>query len=92
LRCRFLGSRVPPELALGFDSRIPPLPPIAVEDEEDEDDRPRFGLRRRRSNPIEDYSTTYVNPGDRLKSELNMEEKAVNVRRAAKMEKVIFIK
>lgn len=86
---RFLGSRVPPELALGF-NYIDQLPPVAatVGDEEDED-RSRFGLLRRRNSPItEDYVVADVDPADRLKSDLDLQEKAINVRRAAKMEQV----
>jgi hypothetical protein len=85
---RFLGSRVPPELALGFQIAIP-LPPIAAEDERMEE-KTRFGRRRRRSSSFAEHTTTYVNLTDRLKSELDDEEKAVNVKRAAKMEKVVF--
>lgn len=85
---RFLGSRVPPELALGFNF-ADELPPVAVTfGDEEEEERSRFGLLRRRS-PIEaEYVVTEVSQADRLKSDLDLEEKALNVRRAAKMEQV----
>jgi hypothetical protein len=86
---RFLGSRVPAELALGLRSPSM-LPAVASEDEGTEEERPVFRRRRRRSRSFADYSMSYVKQADRLKSELDVEEKAMNVWRAAKMEKVCF--
>ena len=83
---RFLGSRVPVDLALGLDFSIPPpLPPPALPEIEPEDTRKKFRMRRRRSASLTEHTITRE---DRMKSELDMEEKALNVRRAAKMEKV----
>ena len=86
---RFLGSRVPTDLALGFDfSLSPPLPPPASPEIEPEDTRKKFRMRRRRSVSLTEYMKPLTTREDRMKSELDMEEKALNVRRAAKMEKV----
>ena len=86
---RFLGSRVPPDLVLGLDlSPSPPLPPPAFLDIEPEDTRKKFRMRKRRSTSLAEYARPLITREDRMKSELDMEEKALNVRRAAKMEKV----
>lgn len=86
---RFLGSRVPTELVLGSDLTLsPPLPSPAFPEIEPEDTRKKFRMRKRRSVSLTDYTKPLVTREDRMKSELDMEEKALNVRRAAKMEKV----
>ena len=86
---RFLGSRVPPDLALGFDlSSSPQLPPPASPEIEHDDTRKRFRVRKRRSSSFSGYTKPLTAREDRMKSELNIQEKALNVRRAAKMEKV----
>lgn len=86
---RFLGSRVPPDLALGCDlSLSPPLPFPASPEIESEDTRKKFRMRRRRSNSFSGYTKPLTSQEDRMKSELDIQEKALNVRRAAKMEKV----
>lgn len=86
---RFLGSRVPTDLVLGLDlSLSPPLPPPASPEIEPEDTRKKFRMRKRRSTSLTEYARPLTTREDRMKSELDMEEKALNVRRAAKMEKV----
>lgn len=86
---RFLGSRVPPDLALGFDlGSSPQLPPSASPEIERDDTRKRFRVRKRRSTSLSEYTRPLTTREDRMKSELDMQEKALNVRRAAKMEKV----
>ena len=86
---RFLGSRVPTDLALGLDlSQSHSLLPPEVPEMEEEDTRKKFRMRRRRSSSYAEYTKPLTTQEDRMKSELNIEEKALNVRRAAKMEKV----
>ena len=53
----------------------------------DADDR-RLKMRRRRSSSAAEFSRKWSDDIDRLKEELNEREKAINVRRAVKMEKV----
>ena len=92
---RFLGSRVPTGLVLGVDCAEVSLPPeIAVNGVQDEDDVSRkMWMRRRRSSSAAVFPSTWSDDLDRLKEDLNNEEKAINVRRAQKMEKVrtIFV-
>jgi hypothetical protein len=82
---RFLGSRVPTSLVLGFsasDDTLPTLdPPV---------DNVRTGRhnRRRSSSAAESSRSNWFGPDDRMKEELDEREKAINVRRAIKMEKV----
>lgn len=86
---RFLGSRVPPDLVLGPDAiQSPNLPPPTSPDIGSEDTRKKFRMRRRRSNSYSGYTRPLTAQEDRMKSDLDMQEKALNVRRAAKMEKV----
>ena len=86
---RFLGSRVPTDLALGLDlGRSSELPPPASADAVTEDTRKKFRMRRRRSSSFAGYSRLLTAQEDRMKSDLDIQEKALNVRRAAKMEKV----
>ena len=86
---RFLGSRVPADLVLGLDfsQPSPTIPPTSPGVEE-ADTRKKFRMRRRRSGSYAEYTRPLTAQEDRMKSELDMEEKALNVRRAAKMEKV----
>ncbi|KAI9570209.1 hypothetical protein HD554DRAFT_2018992 [Boletus coccyginus] len=73
---RFLGSRVPPEVVTGSVCG-PPLPPLAPLEKSTREHR----LRRNKCPPSP--------PGfDRGKEELDEREKALNVRRAQKMERV----
>lgn len=80
---RFLGSRVPTGLALGISDSDPSLPSpddsmISVEDR-------KTWLKRRRSSSAAAFPLTVT---ERLKEDLDEQEKAINVRRAVKMEKV----
>jgi hypothetical protein len=87
---RFLGSRVPTDLVLGvvhLDSSLPPIqPPMPAEEAESHN---KQWLRRRRSSSAGDLPS-WSDDVDRMKEELNGKEKAINVRRAQKMEKVRF--
>ncbi|TFK77513.1 hypothetical protein BDN72DRAFT_47418 [Pluteus cervinus] len=93
---RFLGSRVPPDLVLGID--IPPaecmLPPAAFDSAilgEDDPNSRKAWMKRRRSSSAAAFSSTWSDTLDRLKEDLNEKEKAINVRRAQKMEKVFGV-
>ena len=62
-------------------------------DDDDSNDGSRGDVRRikmlrRRSSSSAEFSRTWSDEIDRLKDELNDREKAINVRRAVKMEKV----
>jgi len=76
---RFLGSRVPPDLVLG-PTTFPPLPSSSSSTMEGLRDTWLWG-RKGGASPSQDVF-------DRGKEELDHREKAVNVRRAQKMEKV----
>ncbi len=85
---RFLGSRVPAELVLGtghLESSLPPIQTDAMSSEESEN-RKQW-LRRRRSSSA-GALPSWSDDVDRMKEELGGKEKALNVRRAQKMEKV----
>ena len=89
---RCLGSRVPPGLVLGLDPELPLPPDITVSYQQDNEDVPRkLWARRRRSSSAAVFPSTWSDDVDRLKEDLNDKEKAINVRRAQKMEKVRFI-
>ena len=84
---RFLGSRVPTSLVLGFSASDDALPAL---------DRTNDNVRasrhnRRRSSSATETRSNWFGPDDRMKEELDEREKAINVRRAIKMEKVVFI-
>ncbi|KAI1794015.1 hypothetical protein LXA43DRAFT_884486 [Ganoderma leucocontextum] len=93
---RFLGSRVPPHLVLGPLDEGTPLPPPAPSaiprrtEDEDEDIR-KAKMRRRRSSSAAEFTHTWSDDIDRLKQGLNDREKAINVRRAVKMEKMFGV-
>jgi hypothetical protein len=83
---RFLGSRVPASL-VGLDDPDSSLPP--------EMSPPTTGLHslqqagvRRRSSSVSDYPPAWADNFDRIKADLGNREKAINVKRAQKMEKV----
>lgn len=83
---RFLGSRVPTSLVLGFSASDDALPSL---------DRTKDNVRasrhnRRRSSSATETRSNWFGPDDRMKEELDEREKAINVRRAIKMEKVGF--
>ncbi|CCM03766.1 uncharacterized protein FIBRA_05913 [Fibroporia radiculosa] len=88
---RFLGSRIPVHLVLGpLDEGVPLPPPAssaANQDMFDESEFRRLRVRRRRSSSAAEFSATWSDEIDRLKDDLNDREKAINVRRAVKMEK-----
>ncbi|KAH9858272.1 hypothetical protein C2E23DRAFT_803328 [Lenzites betulinus] len=93
---RFLGSRVPQHLVLGPLDLGAPLPPVAVPSPSapspaDDADPRRPRMRRRRSSSAAEFSRTWSDDIDRLKEELNEREKAINVRRAVKMEKMFGV-
>jgi hypothetical protein len=93
---RFLGSRVPVGLVLGLDAGDAPLPPLALQapdcpSKSDKFAEPRKAwLTRRRSSSSAVYPMT-SHDLDRLNENLSDEEKAINVRRAQKMEKVFGV-
>lgn len=85
---RFLGSRVPADLVLGVGHLESSLPPIQsnIMSVEESENRKQW-LRRRRSSSA-GALPSWSDDVDRMKEELNVKEKAINVRRAQKMEKV----
>ncbi|KAF8910036.1 hypothetical protein CPB84DRAFT_1842701 [Gymnopilus junonius] len=94
---RFLGSRVPVNLVLGIDDVESSLPPPQesptskpISAEGDESTRKAW-LRRRRSRSVTAPPSRWSENLDRVKEELDEEEKALNVRRAQKMEKVFGV-
>jgi hypothetical protein len=82
---RFLGSRVPTSLVLGFSASSDTLP--AFDPTMDNVRTSRHN--RRRSSSAAETRGNWFGPDDRMKEELDEREKAINVRRAIKMEKVI---
>jgi hypothetical protein len=82
---RFLGSHVPASLVLGVsdgDDALPALDPTLG--------NIRASLPgRRRSSSAAEFKSSWFDEADRVKEELDVREKAINVRRAVKMEKVI---
>ncbi len=81
---RYLGSRVPTSLVLGPNNTDDALPALD----------PGIGIvsarhpNRRRSSSAAELKRNWFNGDDRVKEELDEREKAINVRRAVKMEKV----
>lgn len=85
---RFLGSRVPTSLVLGFsasDDTLPALEPTTI------DDVRTSRHNRRRSSSAAETRGNWFGPDDRMKEELDEHEKAINVRRALKMEKMFGV-
>lgn len=92
---RYLGSRVPADLVLGID--LPPtelmLPPAAFDSAilgENEPSSRSAWIKRRRSSSVTTFSS-WSDTLDRMKDDLNEKEKAINVRRAQKMERVCIL-
>ncbi|KZT08618.1 uncharacterized protein LAESUDRAFT_735787 [Laetiporus sulphureus 93-53] len=85
---RFLGSRVPAHLVLGSLEEV--VSPLDNMHEEDGDTR-KARTRRRRSSSVAEFAGTWSDEIDRLKEDLNDHEKAINVRRAVKMEKMFGV-
>jgi hypothetical protein len=92
---RFLGSRIPVDLVLGASDRRSLTPPglrgqaNKLDSVSEHEEHRRAWLPRRRSSSAAVYSNR---PDDleRLKEDLNDEEKAIHVRRAQKMEKARY--
>ncbi|KDQ31287.1 hypothetical protein PLEOSDRAFT_1102260 [Pleurotus ostreatus PC15] len=104
---RFLGSRVPANLALGLpgdpSDSLPPLtfatnPDLDIDTKLDSpmllptDDLSRkMWLRRRRSSSAAALPTSWSDDIDRVKEDLNDREKSINVKRAQKMERLFGV-
>ncbi|TFK56520.1 hypothetical protein OE88DRAFT_1730008 [Heliocybe sulcata] len=87
---RFLGSRVPVGLVLGVEDPVASaLPPPALETVHSEGEEQRKAwVRRRRSSSAAAFPSHWSDEVDRVKEDLDEREKAINVRRAQKMEKM----
>lgn len=83
---RFLGSRVPASL-VGLDDPDSSLPPEMYPPLTSHHSLPKVGARRR-SSSVSDYPPAWADDFDRIKADLGNREKAINVKRAQKMEKV----
>lgn len=81
---RFLGSRVPTSLVLGLSDANDTLPALDTT----VGNVHTHHLGRRRSSSATEFKSNWFDPDDRMKEELDEREKAINVRRAVKMEKV----
>ncbi|KAF9556430.1 hypothetical protein CPC08DRAFT_95400 [Agrocybe pediades] len=93
---RFLGSKVPAHLVLGIDDieaslPLPQLTPPASSESESSSSPRRVWLRRRRSSSVVLTPTRWPDDLERVKEDLDDKEKALNVRRAQKMEKVFGV-
>ena len=85
---RFLGSRVPASLALGPDHTDSSLLPEVMFPPSVSDD-PLYKVRgMRRSSCASESPPRWADDVDRIKADLGDREKAINVKRAQKMEKV----
>ena len=82
---RFLGSHVPISLILGLSAEGGALPALSPTIDNVRTSR----ANRRRSSSAAETRSNWFEPDDRVKEELDEREKAINVRRAIKMEKVI---
>lgn len=94
---RFLGSRVPTDLVLGPEMVGEPLPPAVDQrggeeqgESDDEADKRKLWVRKRRSSSATGPLGRWSDEVDRMKEDLGEKEKAVNVKRALKMERVRF--
>ena len=90
---RFLGSRIPTDLVLAQVDAQPSTPPSGSATEKMSRDvgLRKVRIRRRRSSSAAELGGTWSDDIDRLKEDLNEREKAINVRRAVKMEKVCYL-
>ncbi|KAF8167456.1 hypothetical protein B0H34DRAFT_681916 [Crassisporium funariophilum] len=90
---RFLGSRVPASLVLGIDDVEASLPPptLAKGASFESEDSRKAWLKRRRSSSAAISPTSWTYEHERVKEDLDDREKAINVRRAQKMEKVFGV-
>ncbi|KZV67649.1 hypothetical protein PENSPDRAFT_653944 [Peniophora sp. CONT] len=90
---RHLGSRVPAELVLGTiadDASLPSPEPVFDPPTHETDPKAWKRLRRRSSSAAE-MKTRWFDDGERVKANLDEREKALNVRRAIKMEKLFGV-
>ena len=87
---RFLGSQVPVHLALGLDDPETSLPPLRTDVISGSKEDRKVVVRRRRCSSVEAYPPGWSDESDRIRQDLNVREKAINVRRAQKMEKVLI--
>ncbi|KIY65978.1 hypothetical protein CYLTODRAFT_399541 [Cylindrobasidium torrendii FP15055 ss-10] len=87
---RFLGSRVPADLVLGLDDSMLSLPLPAAGSEPSSPDERHIWLRKRRSSSFAAFAP-WSDTHDRVKEDLDEREKAINVRRGKKMEKVFGV-
>ncbi|KDQ63042.1 hypothetical protein JAAARDRAFT_29034 [Jaapia argillacea MUCL 33604] len=88
---RFLGSRIPAGLVLGTGDDGPALPPVAPDAASTSDLFGKGRVQRRRSSSAAAFPTNWSPDVDRVKEDLDEREKAINVRRAAKMEKLFGV-
>ncbi|KIL71613.1 hypothetical protein M378DRAFT_6328 [Amanita muscaria Koide BX008] len=89
---RFLGSRVPPSLVLGPEDPNISLPPERPSTSPGtSNSQHKTWLRRRRSSSAAELPSTWSDEHDRMGAELCSREKAINVKRAQKMEKVFGV-
>jgi len=84
---RCLGSQVPVNLVLGFDDHETSLPPLRTDVISGTKEDRKVIVRRRRCSSVEAYPSGWSDEF-RVRQDLNVKEKAINVRRAQKMEKV----
>ncbi|CAL1694276.1 unnamed protein product [Somion occarium] len=94
---RFLGSRVPQDLVLAQIDTAVPRPPVASVSainppatKPDMDTR-KTKMRRRRSSSAAEFPAIWSDDIDRLREDLNDREKAINVRRAVKMQQMFGV-
>ena len=87
---RFLGSRVPTNLVLGLDDSSAYSLPPDMSTTTDPVKR-KVWLKRRRSSSAAVFPSNWDDDLERLKEDLNDQEKALNVRRAIKMEKACYL-
>ncbi|KAK0466294.1 uncharacterized protein EV420DRAFT_820664 [Desarmillaria tabescens] len=89
---RFLGSRIPTDLVLGLEDPFLSLPPpLDVQMDSTDEVTRKAWLRRRRSSSVAAFPPNWSDDHDRVKEDLNDKEKAINVRRAQKMEKMFGV-
>ncbi|KAG2022774.1 hypothetical protein CC2G_000499 [Coprinopsis cinerea AmutBmut pab1-1] len=97
---RYLGSRVPANLVLGVHDPESNLPPASsperrrsmkISSSEAEDSIGKKAWLRRRQSSSAALPPTWLDELERRKEELDTKEKALNVRRAQKMEKVFGV-
>ncbi|KAI0323090.1 hypothetical protein OF83DRAFT_1167107 [Amylostereum chailletii] len=89
---RFLGSRVPTDLVIGSFNTDTSLPlPSSPTLETPTTDPKAWRRLRRRSSSAAEMKSRWLDEHDRVKADLDDHEKAINVRRAIKMEKMFGV-